>query len=477
MMESLNRTVDQSLSWRALRWRVTAWRTGKPFAEVVLLNTLVYRVEQVFLIHRESGLLLQHVALPDAPSQDADMISAMLTAIRDFVRDSFGGGREETLDGFRVGETAVLVEQGPHAVLAAAVRGTPPPDLRARLSEALESVHLQRGEELQAFNGDAAVFEPLRPVLQDCLHAQFRGGERSTSWRRWAWVAAAVLLVVGVWAALRWREQSRWNDFIARLQEEPGHVVVAQGRRDGKFFVSGLLDPLARDPVDLLTAAGVPVSKVQQRWEPYQAQHGSFIDSRAREVLRPPPSVTLAYSLEGVLVASGTAGTAWIADARRLAPLIAGVRRLDASALRDEDLQRLVRAIESTSLLFPKGRAALVPGQTAAVDAVRSRIAYLDATARMAGARHGVQIVGHADTDGTEDQNAPLSRSRAEAVKALLGLEVFESLDVSIEGVGSNDPLTPGTTESEKRQNRRVSFRIDAGSLAGTRGGTAKDRP
>ncbi len=61
MLESLNQTIEHSLSWRALQWRITALRTGKPFAEIVLLNTLVYRVEQVFLIDRESGLLLQHV--------------------------------------------------------------------------------------------------------------------------------------------------------------------------------------------------------------------------------------------------------------------------------------------------------------------------------------------------------------------------------------------------------------------------------
>ncbi len=61
MLESLNRTLEHSLSWRAIQWRITALRTGKSFAEVVLLNTLVYRVEQVFLIERSSGLLLQHV--------------------------------------------------------------------------------------------------------------------------------------------------------------------------------------------------------------------------------------------------------------------------------------------------------------------------------------------------------------------------------------------------------------------------------
>src|SRR5688500_3811865 len=62
MLESMNRTLEHSLSWRAVRWRITALRTGQSFAEVVLLDTLVYRVEQVLLIERESGLLLQHLS-------------------------------------------------------------------------------------------------------------------------------------------------------------------------------------------------------------------------------------------------------------------------------------------------------------------------------------------------------------------------------------------------------------------------------
>src|SRR6188472_787698 len=118
MMESLNRTVEHSLSWRALQWRWTAFQTGKPFAEIVLLDTLEYRVDQVFLIHAETGLLLQEVWSEPRAVRDTDQVSAMLTAIRDFVRDSFKTSDGDTLDALRVGELSVIVEQGPHALLA-----------------------------------------------------------------------------------------------------------------------------------------------------------------------------------------------------------------------------------------------------------------------------------------------------------------------------------------------------------------------
>src|SRR5271168_1002773 len=61
MLQSLSQTLEQSFSWRSLRWRWEALRTGKSYAEIVLLRSMLYRVEQVFLIHRKTGLLLQHV--------------------------------------------------------------------------------------------------------------------------------------------------------------------------------------------------------------------------------------------------------------------------------------------------------------------------------------------------------------------------------------------------------------------------------
>ena len=156
MLESLNTTLEHSLSWRSLRWRLEARRTGKSFAEIVLLNTLVYRVEEVFLIHRPSGLLLQHLTLPGESAQDADMVSGMLTAIRDFVQDSFKVSDDEGLQTVKVGELTVWIEQAPHALLAVVVRGTAPASLRGILQQTLESVHAQYGEVLEPFNGDAA---------------------------------------------------------------------------------------------------------------------------------------------------------------------------------------------------------------------------------------------------------------------------------------------------------------------------------
>ncbi|MGD2186667.1 MAG: hypothetical protein PVI71_11095, partial [Desulfobacterales bacterium] len=90
MIQGFNKLLENSISTRGLKWRLEALRTGKTFAEVVFLHTLEYQVEQLFLINRDSGLVLQHVVANTVVSQDPELVSGMLTAIKDFVQDSFG---------------------------------------------------------------------------------------------------------------------------------------------------------------------------------------------------------------------------------------------------------------------------------------------------------------------------------------------------------------------------------------------------
>lgn len=456
MMDSLNRTVEQSLSWRAVQWRWTALRTGKPFAEIVLLHTLHYRVEQVFLIHRETGLVLQHLSHDPRARQDADQISAMLTAITDFVRESFRVSAHETVETLRVGDLEVLVEQGPQAVLAGVVRGTTPPELRAVFQEALERIHRQLAAELGAFRGDSGPFERARPVLESCLVSRFREPEKRPA--RWGWrlAGAALLALLAIWIVAGLRERQRWNRYLDRIASEPGLAVLESGRRGGRFFVTGLRDPLAADPASFVTAAGLPADAIEARWEPYQALQPVFILARARDLLRPPDTVSLTFS-DGVLTAAGRAPDPWIVESERLAPAIAGVRQFVYTGARaDEELKA---RIEAVSLQFQLGRSVLVPGQDAAIRELNARVRDLDEALRARGGRGGLAVVGHTDRDGPDRLNASLSRARADVVAALLG-GPFAALDVRASGVGSADPLAAGGDEDAKRRNRRVSFRV-----------------
>jgi OmpA family len=466
MLESLNRTLEHSLSWRAVKWRITAARTGKSFAEIVLLNTLVYRVEQVFLIDRRTGLLLQHVKADSAAVPDAEMVSGMLTAIRDFARDSFRVSEADALETLQIGELSVWIEQGPHAILAAVIRGAAPRELRAVLQDVIERVHVHYGEALRSFDGDNSPLESARAILETCVQAQYQRDQKRTS--PWLWALAGVLvLALAAWVFFAVRGQARWNGYLDALRAEPGIVVVSADRQGGKYVVSGLRDPLARDPASLLASHQLSAGDVTGTWQLYQALEPQFLLARADALLRPPPGVMLRFA-DGVLTAAGTASTDWIVESAALARAIPGVARYDAAGPIDSEIGALRRQLEAARLLFVKGTTTPVPGGDQVVAACRRQAQSLDVLAATAGRRFRIDVRGHADADGPSAANVPLSARRAERVLAALQAERLKQIDLVSSGVGSSEPLTRGPSEADKQQNRRVSLRVLPGGVTET---------
>lgn len=458
MLESLNQTLEHSLSWRALQWRVTALRTGRPFAEIVLLNTLVYRVEQVLLIDRDTGLLLQHVTSSAVKAQDADMVSGMLTAIRDFARDSFRVSEDEALDQLRIGDLSVWIEQGPHAILAAVIRGNAPADLRQRMQETVEHVHARMADALVAFDGNAQPFEAVRPALEGLIESSYRTERRKTSPVLWL-AAAGVLLLFGWWSYSAIAARSRWNSYLSALRAEPGIVIVSTERRDGKFVVNGLRDPLARDPATLLAGSGIAPDDLVASWELYQALDPPIVQERARQLLRAPDTVDLDFA-GGVLAASGSAPAGWIRESARMAAFVPGVTRYDDRALLESEAARIARILSASNLLFVRGSTVLDPESEPVLAAHLNRIRELDALGQAAGRTFVIQIVGHADGDGSPETNDALSVSRAHIVRAAIDGLRLSHIRTDARGAGSREPLTQDPSETAKRANRRVALSL-----------------
>jgi OOP family OmpA-OmpF porin len=456
MMQALNQVAATSLSLRAWAWRWEALRTGRSFAEVALLRSLVFRVEQVFLIHRKSGLLLAHVG---SAAQDTDMVSGMLTAIQDFVNDSFAAGEGSLLDELQAGEHRILIEQGPHAFVAAVIRGiAPPATIRDPLRALLSTVHAEHASELAQFadDGDAAAFLALAPLLSACLLEQRLSPPVSARRGRFALLAVLALLLIGlgVWSAKAWSEHQHFSRYLEDLASRPGLVVMRIQTQGGTRTIHGLRDPLADDPDRLPHPAGVAFSFL-----PYQSLAPTLVLARARTLLRPPDSVQL--SLDGAtLVVSGSARHRFWLDVDRLAPLLPGVQAVKRRAGVDEDQLALDRSRSALSALlvhFQSGESLLSASEEGVLTAALSAMQALRRAGRELGCEVRFTVVGRADSQGTEEQNQRLSQLRAEAVTAALSARGLPADLLHARGVGTQAPLR-SATEHGDAENRSVSF-------------------
>jgi hypothetical protein len=175
-IRDLARAIDTrmrtSFSPAYLMRRVRARAAGVSDAELALRDALPFSVSELFLVHRESGLLLLHLSEAvqiGGASENADLISGMLTAIRDFAQDAFGRGQEGGLDEIQYGNRRILIEACAHVYLAAVVDGVEPAGFREKLRAAAMEVENAYNDVLKRYDGDASPFKASEPELSALL--------------------------------------------------------------------------------------------------------------------------------------------------------------------------------------------------------------------------------------------------------------------------------------------------------------------
>jgi hypothetical protein len=374
LVQQINQSVEHSLTLKGLRWRLESARTGVPFGEIVLRHTLRFRVEEVFLIQGGSGLLIQHRGRTAQQEDDHDAMSAMLTAIRDFARDTFDqvDWREARLEAIDTGEHTLWLAHGPHAYLACAVRGVAPERLRDHFNDVTERLHAQFDQLLEGFDGDPASAATVNPLLDSCLQSESPPADNGPA----RWPAMLFLLALlggaGWWAWTWWQaaaqhdaRQALQDSAVAALLATPGIVVADRQESGQRLELVILADPLAADPASVIAASGLGPDAYLLRSHPFESADHEVALVRAARRLQPPPAVTLTLAADGTLMATGKADAEWQERAALLAPTIPGVAAFDTAGLQPEAEplpQRLMEALQA-----PEGVEAVIAGDTAVI--------------------------------------------------------------------------------------------------------------
>jgi OOP family OmpA-OmpF porin len=333
------------------------------------------------------------------------------------------------------------------------------------LRDALARIHEDLRGQLEEFDGDTAPLGNLATRLEPCVQEQAQPQEKRIS--PWLWAVPLVLLIAAAtWITLRAVEANRVDAYVQELRALPGVVVTGTERRDGKWHVSGLRDPLAADPAELLAKSGLDPERVVGHWEPYQALNPLILVRRLRSTLKPPPDV--AFLIDGkanTIRALGNAPQHWVEKARTLiATLPAGSPSVDLTALKDiqdPTFINLRSALEAHVITFDSGAPRPSAGHDALLDTVADQLKALIKRARELGFSVRIMIVGHADSTGKETSNLALSAARAEVVRHMLRIRGIAPDLLSVRSAGTLEPLESGKASGQDDpMNRRVTFTV-----------------
>jgi len=145
-------------------------RVGHRLAEILELGVPPsIGIEELFVMTR-GGVLLRHYSSTLRTDIDRDILSGMLVAVQEFVKQTLAT-KQGGLDELRYGAHTILFIRGTETIAAAVVRGTGSDDMKYPIMDALLAFESRFSRELASWSGDLSVFPGIDEYFSKILHS------------------------------------------------------------------------------------------------------------------------------------------------------------------------------------------------------------------------------------------------------------------------------------------------------------------
>ena len=455
-IERTNALIENSFSPKSISWRFKAWQSGVKYSEYVASQIYQYQVQQLLVIHRETGTLLHSISSDPEKEKDADLISSMLVAINDFVADAFGVTATESeneLGEIKTEDFTLLIKIGPQALLVAAVTGSIPPEVRGKLQQALEEFHQFYQQPLIHYEGDNAPFEGCETILADCLISERKESEGKRSKRM---IGAVVLMVIFIALAILSFMRLSLSILKSELHEltpPPGIIVTDTYISNGIVHTKVLRDPISTSVDQWFSDNGIDAEKVTVIEEPFVSLKPSVVERKLETLVNQYPlneleSITIEKEENRRFLISGTVFNTTAIDLTQQISAIPGISavsvdttalnvkpayNVDDAALQKATLNRLVNKVSSQSVLFATNQEALSEVQLAKLETLANDIKRLLTLADKTNTVVSIVVMGASDNSGSTARNRTLSKKRADnVVSSLISLGVESDILIPV---------------------------------------------
>jgi outer membrane protein OmpA-like peptidoglycan-associated protein len=362
----------------------------------------------------------------------------MLTAINDFVSDSFKPnieGREQTLNIVKTDDFTLVLKAGPSAVLVAAVTGNMPQKIADQLQLTIEELHSLYEKQLHEFKGDAAPFADCDQQLMDCLVSELKETakqKKSKPWMAWSILLIAVLgmsyYIYKLWIV---------QDYVERIQainEQPGIMLVQlESKGIKQIKVDVMRDPNAQPIIKWLREQNIPKKMISLTEKSYLSLEPQIVQERVNVVAAQFAGITVIGQGESTRLI-GKLNQPQFSELNLALSKLPGLTdaqimlqdvevtspervNIDDNAHFNALIKLKIGQINSTSIEFAIDSTELSPQAREKLAAITAQAKSLLMLARKVQLDVNFLLIGASDTNGSQSYNEMLSVKRAQTVK------------------------------------------------------------
>jgi outer membrane protein OmpA-like peptidoglycan-associated protein len=154
-IREINDKLEKALSFDGISRKFRSKLQGVSEAELLIQESTPVVVKAVFLIQKESGLVISTAQQSEGEQLDSEMVAGMLTAIRLFVNEWIANsGSLAGIDSIAYGTSNIVLEEAGSCYLALVVQGETRQWFKYKMRAILKNIIQEHGNEILSFNGD-----------------------------------------------------------------------------------------------------------------------------------------------------------------------------------------------------------------------------------------------------------------------------------------------------------------------------------
>ncbi|KAA3615069.1 MAG: OmpA family protein [Calditrichaeota bacterium] len=249
LMQAINERIDNIVN--------QGFRSGKKVDhETLLKQSLPFHLQEIFLIHKKTGLLLSHASFSKENNGNEDVISGMLSAIREFSKTAFAAGGQ-SLHEIKYEDLNIIIEDGKYAYLAFVVKGVPSTNFKEIIKELENKIHLRFYKDMRGFDGETSSFTDVKDLLSGFISSvhepMFKevlaqeDGNKSKP-KGVLYLLILILIIVSIY--FFWPSgvdiDEKYSSIIENYQNKPGSFFTAQ-KSESNIILKGSVFEADRD--------------------------------------------------------------------------------------------------------------------------------------------------------------------------------------------------------------------------------------
>lgn len=190
----INQKVENNLSFEGINRKIKATIQGVSEAELIFKESIKFKVEAIFLIQKNSGLIIREIQSESDKRLESELLAGMLTAIRSFANDCMiEEDNFSELNEIEYSDFKIIMEVAGYCYLAIIIKGEASKTFLKNLRSILSEIVLKYGKEIEDFEGDSdSINSDINPLLEGLITIE-KKEKKDTSFN-----SLMILIIVGL---------------------------------------------------------------------------------------------------------------------------------------------------------------------------------------------------------------------------------------------------------------------------------------